>query len=82
MVKSDTAAVHIPELDFEVPPSTQKGVVTTLEGVITEAISGLGQEQPARRVSYSQFPWSLLPTGARLCPYVVDLMQNTCLRLL
>ena len=51
VVKSDTAAVRIPELDFEVPPSTQKGVVTTLEGVIAEAISGLGQEQPARKVS-------------------------------
>ena len=51
VVKSDTAAVRIPELDFEVPPSTQKGVVTTLEGVIAEAISGLGQEQPARKAA-------------------------------
>ena len=51
VVKSDTAAVHIPELDFEVPPTTQVGVVTTVEGIITEAISGLGQEQPTRRVS-------------------------------
>lgn len=50
VVKSDTATVQIPELAFEVPPTTQKGVVTTVEGVITEAVNGLGQEQPTRRV--------------------------------
>ena len=33
IVKSDSATLHIPELEFEIPPSTQRGTVSTLEGI-------------------------------------------------
>lgn len=49
IVKSPSATVTIPELEFEIPPLTQKGVITTIEGLFSEASSGLGKLQPQRR---------------------------------
>lgn len=42
IVKSPSATVTIPELEFEIPPLTQRGVITTIEGLLSEASSGLG----------------------------------------
>lgn len=50
VVKTDCASARIPELDFEVPAFSQKGVLTTIEGIIDRAVAGLEQDQPARRV--------------------------------
>jgi zinc finger protein len=41
VVKSNTATVTVPELQFEIPPGTQKGVITTMEGLLTDASAGL-----------------------------------------
>ncbi|UYV70843.1 ZPR1 [Cordylochernes scorpioides] len=41
VVKSEWASVSIPEVDFEIPPKTQEGSVTTIEGVLSRAITGL-----------------------------------------
>ncbi|XP_070621862.1 zinc finger protein ZPR1 isoform X2 [Erythrolamprus reginae] len=49
VVKTDSAAAAIPELDFEIPAFSQKGVFTTLEGILDRAIAGLEQDQPDRR---------------------------------
>jgi len=49
-VRSDSASVKIPELDFEIPASSQKGTLSTIEGIISRAIEGLQQEQPVRQV--------------------------------
>lgn len=49
VIKTDSSRVTIPELDFEIPAGSQKGVLTTVEGVITRAISGLAQDQVVRR---------------------------------
>lgn len=49
VVKADSATTRIPELDFEIPPFTQKGSLSTIEGLLDRAVSGLEQEQPARR---------------------------------
>ncbi|CAH1247734.1 ZPR1 [Branchiostoma lanceolatum] len=49
VVKAESASLSIPELDFEVPSNSQKGVLTTVEGVIDRAVRGLEQEQPIRR---------------------------------
>ncbi|XP_047547666.1 zinc finger protein ZPR1 [Lutra lutra] len=49
VVKTDSATTRIPELDFEIPAFSQKGALTTVEGLISRAISGLEQDQPARR---------------------------------
>lgn len=37
------------ELDFEIPPSTQKGILNTVEGFISKAIEDLNDGQPARK---------------------------------
>ncbi|XP_029429190.1 zinc finger protein ZPR1 isoform X1 [Rhinatrema bivittatum] len=49
VVKTDYATTRIPELDFEIPAFTQKGALTTIEGIVDRAISGLEQDQPARK---------------------------------
>jgi len=49
IVKSDTATLKVPELDLEVPADSQKGVVTTVEGVLQRTIDGLMQDQPVRK---------------------------------
>ncbi|XP_028303478.1 zinc finger protein ZPR1 [Gouania willdenowi] len=49
VVKAESATIRIPELDFEIPPFTQKGSLSTVEGVIDRAVAGLEQDQPARR---------------------------------
>uniref|UniRef100_A0A8C9EHE5 Zinc finger protein 259 n=1 Tax=Pavo cristatus TaxID=9049 RepID=A0A8C9EHE5_PAVCR len=51
IVKTDCATVRIPELDFEIPAFSQKGVLTTIEGVIDRAVMGLEQDQPVRRAT-------------------------------
>ncbi|XP_021375953.1 zinc finger protein ZPR1-like [Mizuhopecten yessoensis] len=47
IVQSERATVSIPSLEFEAPPG--KGVLTTIEGVIDGAVSGLNLDQPSRR---------------------------------
>ncbi|BES94509.1 Zinc finger protein [Nesidiocoris tenuis] len=54
VVKSDHCCVKIPHIDFEIPSQTQKGEVTTVEGVISRAITGLEQDQPARRKDHPE----------------------------
>lgn len=54
VVKSDYTSVRIPELDFEVPAQSQKGEVTTVEGIITRAIAGLTQDQVSRRAEHPE----------------------------
>ncbi|XP_042365419.1 zinc finger protein ZPR1 [Plectropomus leopardus] len=51
VVKADSATTRIPELDFEIPPFTQKGALSTIEGVLDRAVAGLEQDQPARRAA-------------------------------
>ena len=41
VVKSDSATVTIPELDFEIPAATQKGSITTVEGLLSDASENL-----------------------------------------
>ncbi|CAG9790715.1 unnamed protein product [Diatraea saccharalis] len=54
VVKSDYTSVKIPEVDFEIPAQSQKGEVTTVEGVISRAIHGLTQDQEARRAQHPE----------------------------
>ena len=48
VVKSDSATVTVPELEFEIPVGTQKGTITTVEGMLREACAALGVLQPQR----------------------------------
>lgn len=43
IVKSEYAAIRIPELDFEIPPQTQKGSINTVEGFLARSIDGLSE---------------------------------------
>uniref|UniRef100_A0A8C1IPS2 Zinc finger protein ZPR1 n=1 Tax=Cyprinus carpio TaxID=7962 RepID=A0A8C1IPS2_CYPCA len=50
VVKSDSASTRIPQLDFEIPAFTQKGSLSTIEGLLDRAVMGLEQDQPIRKV--------------------------------
>lgn len=54
VVKADYATVKIPELDFEIPAASQKGVFTTVEGLLSRAVEGLEQDQPLRRIQHPE----------------------------
>ncbi|TPX34852.1 hypothetical protein SmJEL517_g02585 [Synchytrium microbalum] len=50
VVKSESATVRIEEADFEIPAGTQRGVLTTIEGMVAKAIEGLEGNQPQRKL--------------------------------
>ncbi|XP_063075867.1 zinc finger protein ZPR1 [Engraulis encrasicolus] len=50
VVKSDSATTRIPELEFEIPAFTQKGALSTIEGLLDRAVAGLEQDQVLRRI--------------------------------
>lgn len=54
VVKSDRTSVKFIELDFEIPAKSQKGEVTTIEGIIDRSINGLKQDQPLRRIQHPE----------------------------
>lgn len=54
IVKSDYSSIRIEELDFDIPAKSQKGEVTTVEGVITRVVAGLSQDQEQRRIDHPE----------------------------
>ncbi|XP_046543972.1 zinc finger protein ZPR1-like [Haliotis rubra] len=52
VVQTNFATVSIPELEFESPPN--KGVLTTVEGIIQRAVEGLNQDQVLRRIQHPE----------------------------
>jgi zinc finger protein len=48
VVKSENATVRFEELDFEIPSNSQKGILSTVDGILDRAIAGLQQDQEAR----------------------------------
>lgn len=54
IVKSDYTSVRFVELDFEIPAQSQKGEITTIEGIIDRSIAGLEQDQPVRRIDHPE----------------------------
>lgn len=50
VVKSETASIKVPELDFEIPAGTQSGTITTVEGILTEAATAMRSQQELRKV--------------------------------
>lgn len=48
LIKSDSAALRFPHLDFEIPPLTQKGQISTVEGFLTTAAKNLSLYQRER----------------------------------
>lgn len=41
VIKGDYCTITIPELDFEIPYNTQRGALTTVEGIFTSTVSSL-----------------------------------------
>lgn len=54
VVKSDHTSIKIVELDFEIPANSQKGEITTIEGIISRSIDGLKQDQDKRKVEHPE----------------------------
>ncbi|CAG0919626.1 unnamed protein product [Notodromas monacha] len=50
VVKSDHASVSFPSLDLEIPSGSQKGEITTVEGILSRVVRGLKQEQVVRKI--------------------------------
>ncbi|XP_004518881.1 zinc finger protein ZPR1 [Ceratitis capitata] len=48
VVRSDYTSVSIPEVELEIPSQSQKGEITTVEGIIDRTIRGLTQDQEVR----------------------------------
>lgn len=49
MVKSDYCAVKFLELDMEIPANNDRGLLTTVEGLVSNAIDDLAAGQPVRK---------------------------------
>ncbi|KAK6150209.1 hypothetical protein DH2020_017734 [Rehmannia glutinosa] len=49
VVKSETATIKIPELDFEIPPEAQRGSLSTVEGILLRAADELEALQEERK---------------------------------
>uniref|UniRef100_A0A6N2N8V1 Zinc finger ZPR1-type domain-containing protein n=1 Tax=Salix viminalis TaxID=40686 RepID=A0A6N2N8V1_SALVM len=49
VVKSESATIKIPELDFEIPPEAQRGSLSTIEGILARAADELQALQEERR---------------------------------
>lgn len=54
VVKSDYASVKIPEHDLEIEAQSQKGEITTIEGIFERTITGLSQDQDRRKVEHPE----------------------------
>lgn len=50
VIKSDFATIKIPHLQFEIPPESRQGVLSTVQGFLTRAADDLDDLQPDRRV--------------------------------
>ncbi|XP_075156740.1 zinc finger protein Zpr1 [Haematobia irritans] len=54
VVRSDYTLVKIPQVELEIPSQTQKGEITTVEGIIDRTIRGLSQDQEKRRQEHPE----------------------------
>jgi zinc finger protein len=50
LVKSETASIKLNEIDLEIPATTKRGRLTTVEGIISSIIEDLSADQPVRSV--------------------------------
>ncbi|PWA83213.1 Zinc finger, ZPR1-type [Artemisia annua] len=49
VVKSENATIKIPQLDFEIPPESQRGSLSTVEGILVRAADELQALQDERK---------------------------------
>lgn len=51
LVKSDFCSVKFTELDLEIPANNNRGLLTTVEGLVDNAIDDLAAGQPVRKIT-------------------------------
>ncbi|GBC08465.1 hypothetical protein RclHR1_08130008 [Rhizophagus clarus] len=49
LVKSETASIKIKEIDLEIPATTKRGCLTTIEGIISSIVEDLSADQLVRK---------------------------------
>ncbi|KAI9593203.1 ZPR1 zinc-finger domain-containing protein [Syncephalis fuscata] len=49
LVKSDSGTVKFVEIDLEIPATSRRGALTTVEGIISNVIADLSEQQPVRK---------------------------------
>lgn len=52
VVKSEYATITIPELQLEIPPESQKGSLSTVEGILDQTKAALDSQQPLRKIEH------------------------------
>lgn len=76
IVRSQFCAVRIEELDFEIPAlKTNKGIFTTIEGLLTRAFEDIERDQPLRRIECPEVADQIdafLEKARRKCGIKVD----------
>jgi zinc finger protein len=70
IVKSDSATLFFPTLELEIPPSTQQGKISTLEGILQTTVDHLAQQQRERLLSGDV-------DNFHRCRAVIDLIQRS-----
>jgi len=53
VVKSDSATIKVLELEFEIPPESQAGTLSTVEGVLTRVANELQALQEEHKKTYT-----------------------------
>ena len=66
MIKGENCVISIPEVQLDIPETTQRGDLNTVEGVISRVSEHLRQEQPYRKEQ---------------CPEVYEQIEAFCKRL-
>ena len=51
IVKSEFATIKLPELDLEMPATSKRAILTTVEGLLIDISDDLSSEQPVRMVN-------------------------------
>eukprot|EP00268_Persea_americana_P054899 TRINITY_DN633_c0_g1_i2.p1 TRINITY_DN633_c0_g1~~TRINITY_DN633_c0_g1_i2.p1 ORF type:complete len:500 (+),score=117.74 TRINITY_DN633_c0_g1_i2:289-1788(+) len=59
VVKSDSATIKIPEIEFEIPPEAQRGTLSTVEGILVRAADELTALQEERKKVYPEMAEAL-----------------------
>ncbi|XP_068249665.1 zinc finger protein ZPR1 [Palaemon carinicauda] len=54
VVRSNHATISVPEVELEIPADSEKGEITTVEGILRRTIEGLSQDQPNRRLDHPE----------------------------
>lgn len=67
VIKSDSARMTVPALELEIPAATQRGIISTIEGVLSRAARELDSMQPIRHATE--------PEQARKIQGVVDALR-------